>query len=402
MESLEDRRLFTVLAPGGAVPLFGTTSAARPELAGVVVRDALIPFTVLNGGGGTVFKGQLQDRVVKENATGTLDFYQRIIADPGFTPLSSVDFVSRALFAGWGTDVDYRVDGVGAPTIKPERASRSGDGVSVRFDFNSDVITGGQSSRFYFVRTNAKFFNVRGDTAIGMGVQTLGFGSVKLTTAQPVKGGVISGYKFHDRNANGTWDKGEAPLSKWNVYIDADKDGVRDAGEPSTFTNGNGYYQFSNLPQGTYTVREVQQPGWRQTAPAGGAHVVTVGPGGVAANRNFGNTRLARISGTVFYDTDKDGKRDRGEAPLSGWTVYLDLNNDKVRQATEPTRTTNKAGGYAFDFGGGAVYHVRVVRPLGYVQTLPAANGSWNLFASAGGTYAGRDFGLYRLPIVIK
>ncbi|HEX8912852.1 MAG TPA: SdrD B-like domain-containing protein [Humisphaera sp.] len=394
VESLEDRSLFNVVLPGGGVPVGGTTAAARPELAGVVVRDALIPFTVTNSAtGGLVFKGQLQDRVVKENATGTLDFYQRIIADPGFTPLSSVDYVARSVFSGWGTDVDFRTDGVGSATIKPESASRSGDGSSVRFAFNSDPITGGQSSRFYFVKTNAKFFDVKGGTAIGMGAQTLGSGSVKLTTAEPVAGGTINGVKFNDLDADGVRDANEPTLSKWQVYLDTNGNKARDAGEPTTFTNANGYYEFKDLAPGTYKVREVQQAGWRQTTQqsTGGTATATVGLGGTV-RRDFGNTRKALVSGTVFADANRDGRMGTGESPLAGWIVYLDQNNDGIRQATETFKKTLADGKYAFNLSAGTTYHVRVEKQTGYVQTAPAS-GQYQILAASGASYLLRNFG---------
>ena len=50
-------------------PLAGTTSAARPELAGLVLADTDTPFT-LDG-----VSGYVQNRVVREFGTGTLDFY---------------------------------------------------------------------------------------------------------------------------------------------------------------------------------------------------------------------------------------------------------------------------------------------------------------------------------------
>src|SRR2546423_15056565 len=80
VDPLESRRLLTVLFPGGSVAVAGTTAAARPELAGVAIRDALLPFTITSASGGTIFKGTLQDRVVRENQAGTLDFYETIIA----------------------------------------------------------------------------------------------------------------------------------------------------------------------------------------------------------------------------------------------------------------------------------------------------------------------------------
>jgi hypothetical protein len=54
-------------------------------------------------------------------------------------------------------------------------------------------------------------------------------------------------------------------------------------------------------------------------------------------------------SGTVFNDTNANGKFDAGETPLAGWTVWLDLNHDGVLDPGDPVTTTDAAGHYAFD-----------------------------------------------------
>src|SRR5258708_2891493 len=55
--------------------LNGTTSAARPELAGTVLADVQDRFS-LDGLNGTV-----ESRVVRENGAGTLDFYWAVSVD---------------------------------------------------------------------------------------------------------------------------------------------------------------------------------------------------------------------------------------------------------------------------------------------------------------------------------
>lgn len=50
------------------------------------------------------------------------------------------------------------------------------------------------------------------------------------------------------------------PLSSWVVYLDQNNNGVRDPGEQYQITDGQGNYQFSNLPGGQYIIREDAQP----------------------------------------------------------------------------------------------------------------------------------------------
>src|SRR3954465_10144425 len=81
MEPLEQRSMMSVaLPPGAAVPLPGTTAAAEPALAGLVIHDSLLPVSVSDGIGHVIFRGHLQDRVVRESGTGNLDFYQTLRA----------------------------------------------------------------------------------------------------------------------------------------------------------------------------------------------------------------------------------------------------------------------------------------------------------------------------------
>ena len=66
-------------AGDGALHLSDDGRAARPELAGLVLQDDVQAFS-FNGVSGTV-----QNRVVRETASGTLDFYWRIVVDPSST-----------------------------------------------------------------------------------------------------------------------------------------------------------------------------------------------------------------------------------------------------------------------------------------------------------------------------
>lgn len=87
--------------------LTGTTSAARPELAGTVLEDDVQPFSY-----GSV-SGTVQSRVVREDVAGTLDFYWRIQVDAqalGVVP----EFMVRDFGYDHLTDADFRIDGLGA------------------------------------------------------------------------------------------------------------------------------------------------------------------------------------------------------------------------------------------------------------------------------------------------
>ena len=88
--------------------------------------------------------------------------------------------------------------------------------------------------------------------------------------------GLISGVKWNDVDRDGVQDSRENGLSDWTIFLDANENGLLDAGEQSTQTQTDdpvtpedetGFYQFADLPIGDYVVAEIQQDGWEQTFP---------------------------------------------------------------------------------------------------------------------------------------
>jgi hypothetical protein len=135
--------------------LGGTTAAARPELAGTVLEDDLEPFS-FSGISGTV-----QNRVVRETGTGTLDFYWRITVDPKFATVAP-GAISAFRLGDFGyaniNDGDWRIDGLGTaapyvgrvfnPTGRPDGA--------INFLFTDGLVQpGSDGSRFFFLHTDA-------------------------------------------------------------------------------------------------------------------------------------------------------------------------------------------------------------------------------------------------------
>lgn len=93
----------------------------------------------------------------------------------------------------------------------------------------------------------------------------------------------IAAHKFNDLNGNGVQDGGEADLSGWQVNISGPV-------TQSATTGANGVATFPCVPPGTYFVTEVTQPGWIQSTPSGGVHVVNATCGNNYAVE-FGNRR---------------------------------------------------------------------------------------------------------------
>ncbi len=94
----------------------------------------------------------------------------------------------------------------------------------------------------------------------------------------------ICGTKFADANRNGVQDNGEAGLPGWTIALYYPNGPLY----ATKITDANGNYCFNDIPCGTWTVTEVQKPGFVQTHPAG-AHTVTLGTGTTQNGVNFGN-----------------------------------------------------------------------------------------------------------------
>lgn len=88
--------------------------------------------------------------------------------------------------------------------------------------------------------------------------------------------GSIFGRKINDKNCNGKDDNTpnnpnvEPGMGGWEIVLNP--------GNITTTTDANGFYYFNNLPPGTYTVSEVQQPGWSQTLPTTSSYTITLNP----------------------------------------------------------------------------------------------------------------------------
>ncbi len=179
------------------------------------------------------------------------------------------------------------------------------------------------------------------------------------------------------------------------VFLDADTDAVRDAGElagitgltitltgtddlgavgPITATTGaGGAYSITNLRPGTYTVTETPPAGLTHTGAQAGSKgasgqaastalpgvgvvsltSITVAAGESATDNNFGESGQG-ISGFVYADLNNNGVKDAGEPGIPGIAVTLSgtaSNGVDVCLVINPnpcTLTTDATGAYLF------------------------------------------------------
>ena len=141
------------------------------------------------------------------------------------------------------------------------------------------------------------------------------------TEQTPVTGGVISGYSYVDGNGNGRLDPGEPAISSVQMQLTG-TDVLGNSISATAVTDGNGYYEFRDLPPGLFTIRQ-QQPadyadGIDSTQTPGAVVsgndeiMVPLQPGQIALANNFGEAgaQAGRISkrylltssGSGYYD----------------------------------------------------------------------------------------------------
>ncbi|MDD5110265.1 MAG: lamin tail domain-containing protein [Patescibacteria group bacterium] len=112
-----------------------------------------------------------------------------------------------------------------------------------------------------------------------------------------LKGG-LSGYKWHDINHDGTWQQpAEPPIAGWLMALTGDSSGL-------ATTDATGYYAFTNLNAGSYTVTEETRSGWLGSTPT--STTVTLAQGETKTGVNFGNYQTGVCQNAITLDFEND------------------------------------------------------------------------------------------------
>lgn len=184
------------------------------------------------------------------------------------------------------------------------------------------------------------------------------------------------------------------------VFKDPERDGADAGGEPglpdvtinllqggtviaTTTTGPDGSYSFTNLPAGSYTVREIQPAGYGSSSPD--EISVNLSAGDVQ-QIDFANT-VSSLAGHVFVDANNDGVRQPDELPIEGVTVTL-TGTDAAGGAVERTAVTDADGEFLLEDLLAGDYSLAETQPASYADGLDSA-GSAGGAAAAGGDVIG-------------
>lgn len=166
----------------------------------------------------------------------------------------------------------------------------------------------------------------------------------------------ISGHQFDDSNMNGIWDEGEKAMPDWGINLSNGEEEL---------TGSDGSYSFDVRP-GTYSVGELLQSGWRQTAPGGsGRREYTVTGGQVVKGADFGNVCLGGVAVEPVDDSTGD--------PLAGLEVRLEEASVPGVLENEPSLPIATTGTPSFGGLLPGTYGVVAFLPAGHFITDPDA-----------------------------
>ncbi|WP_298231403.1 S-layer family protein, partial [uncultured Azohydromonas sp.] len=182
----------------------------------------------------------------------------------------------------------------------------------------------------------------------------------------PVQGSIVSGFVYHDANANGQKDAGEAGIAGVTLTLNGTRQGGGAVAQQTATTDASGAWSFP-VPAGTYTVAETQPAlyangltavgtvsGTASGTVVGGTRGntiqgIVVPANGSSINNLFGE-ELSTITVRVFEDLDNNGvPAATGEAGIGGVALKL-TGTDANGQAVNLTATAvaGKAGYYVF------------------------------------------------------
>ena len=223
-----------------------TTPAINP----VITRDGHMVFQTVTSDGGTEVR-----------ASSSTDF--------NGTPYAGDSLSSRA--AGAPMALAANKEGVVSVTLTP--GDSAGNVTVKQFDRFGDKPV--LQSIVTFPGANIGLAaGVSGDKLTISRVLASPDGSVVITEARvdlqpavtPVVGrATVAGVVFTDENESTYREDNEVAAANRTVFVDANNNGKYDAGEKYATTDAGGYYEFTGLVTGTYTVRQIVPDGMKAT-----------------------------------------------------------------------------------------------------------------------------------------
>ncbi len=213
-----------------------------------------------------------------------------------------------------------------------------------------------------------------------------------------------------DANANGIQDAGEVGLGGLTVSLEG-TDGVNQSVSRTTTTSAQGFYQFTSLLPGNYTVTFGGLPPYVFSPQGTGGNtsldsdadpltgrtsMIAIASGQTNADIDAGLFQFGSISGSVLVDTNRDSL---GDTPLGDVLLTLvDASGNPVLggSGTPKTSITTPEGIYGFANLAPGTYGVKETQPFGYNSLSDKDGGDPDeirpITVTAGNANTGNDF----------
>ena len=192
--------------------------------------------------------------------------------------------------------------------------------------------------------------------------------------------GQLSGFAYEDCGAvatsnNGVFDAGENPIANVSIeLLDATNTVIQ-----TTTTDVTGFYSFTGLLPGTYSIHEVQPAGFldgKDTIGTQGGSTsndlfynITVVGGTDGMNNNFGELDPASLSGFVYDDLNNNGLFEPPiEEGIPGVTVTLTGTDDLGNVVGPIAHVTDSTGAYSFTNLRPGTYVLTETQPAGFAD----------------------------------
>lgn len=198
----------------------------------------------------------------------------------------------------------------------------------------------------------------------------------------------VSGFVYIDPNIDGKFitTAGDKPLGGVTITISGTDVGGNKVATRTTKTDATGFYQFTELPPGTYTITETQPGGilvdgidsigsLGGTTPANDKLTVTLLPNDNGQNYNFGEIPPASAFGGVYVDSNRNGRPDPGERPIPGVAITISGTAYAGTSLARPLTAADLPGGSLTVVTNGAGRWEFPVLPPGnynFTETQPA------------------------------
>jgi len=177
--------------------------------------------------------------------------------------------------------------------------------------------------------------------------------------------------KFEDLNGDGIRQPNEPGIGSWPFSVEAPTGNGIGTDTTIQRTAGDGSLVVTDAITGTYRVAEIlpnpNPQGWVPTTAPEQTFTLTSGQ---VREVVIGNARPRQLCGTVYVDTNRDGRYQQGEPPKAGVVVALSGSDGLGNQVPDDTTaTTGKDGRYCFGPLMPGTYTVAEQVPSGYVAS---------------------------------